>query len=578
MRRKCQMKNRRVFKAQNEPPTLAKFLQRRIVTTVYLIAAISSIILFLAAFPLTMRSLQRREFARVVQLERDWSNLVESFGKMLNVLSADTEMFQNEECIGNLLEQIYTNYQPLVAYPAFGRADGKMISYPAFDYGPDYDPRERPWYKAALQNPQSYVFVKPFMHAILNEPAIAVVKAVYDENGELLGVLGLDLITSFIAENLLEDRSYIVDENGQILAKRGAVKAVFDPKSVTGKETFSGLSGLTHYVAKSSIIGTYVVVEHSVLDELVFSLAAAMTVLLVTLILNLFATQRMKNSLKKAVVDPLANIVEATKNYLSGKPFEIDELEEPVYETKMLVNEISDMVMIIESQMQELKASYDQLEDSQRELEEAYEKLKSKEEEIRRAYSILSERLGMVIESFDEATGEHTQRVRKLSRFLAEKLNLPEDLVEQIELYAPLHDVGKIRVPKEILNKPGRLTPEEFEIVKKHVLWGAEILGDEESLRVARNIALYHHERYDGSGYPFGLKDGEIPIEAQIVGLVDVYDALRSERPYKRALSHEEAIQIIVDGDEKTSPSQFSPELLEIFLKHSEEIKKIWEQ
>jgi len=274
----------------------------------------------------------------------------------------------------------------------------------------------------------------------------------------------------------------------------------------------------------------------------------------------------------------MENIVEAVRNYLSGRGFEIEEIEEPTYETKMLASELSDMVTIIDSQTQELKASYDQLEASQREIEEAYERLRLEEEEIRYAYNLLSEKLSAVIENFDEPTGEHVQRVKKLSKFLAEKLNLPRGLVEQIELYAPLHDIGKIKVPKEILNKPGRLTYEEFEIVKKHVLWGAEMVGDDEKLKVARNIVLYHHERYDGSGYPFGLKDGEIPIEAQIVGLVDVYDALRSDRPYKKALNHEEALRIIVEGDEKTLPRQFSPELLEIFSKYSDEIRRLWEE
>jgi len=156
-----------------------------------------------------------------------------------------------------------------------------------------------------------------------------------------------------------------------------------------------------------------VVVEDSLLDQILISLIPSLSVLSTVFIVNLFAVRGLRKTLEKVVVQPMENIVEATRNYLSGRGFEIEEIEEPTYETKMLTSELSDMVMIIESQIQELKANYDQLEASQREIEEAYESLRLKEEEIRYAYSLLSERLGSLIESFDQATGEHVQRVKK---------------------------------------------------------------------------------------------------------------------------------------------------------------------
>ncbi|WP_448517403.1 HD domain-containing phosphohydrolase [Pseudothermotoga sp.] len=560
------------------PPKLEVHIRKRISKIVFLSTALVSLVLFLIMFLLVSRIVQNQQLVRIIELERNWANAVESFGKLLNMLSKQTEIFKNEECVLNLLEQIYEHYHPLVAYPAFGRSDGRMFTYPKYDFGPDYDPRKRPWYQAAEQNPESYVLVKPFIHAVLKEPAIALAKAVYDKDGDLLGVLVLDLVARHVTDALLIDRSYIVDETGQILAKKGTLKTVSHLDFARSEKIASGRVGLTNYAVKPSTAGTYVVVEDSLLDQILISLIPSLSVLSTVFIVNLFAVRKLRKTLNKVVVQPMESIVEAARNYLSGRGFEIEEIEEPTYETKMLTSELSDMVMIIESQIQELKASYDQLEASQREIEEAYESLRLKEEEIRYAYSLFSEKLGAVIENFDALTGEHVQRVKKLSKFLAEKLNLPGKLVEQIELYAPLHDIGKIKVPKEILNKPGRLTYEEFEIIKKHVLWGAEMIGDDEKLRVAKNIVLYHHERYDGSGYPFGLKDGEIPIEAQIVGLVDVYDALRSDRPYKKALNHEEALRIIVEGDEKTSPRQFSPELLELFSTYSDEIKRLWEE
>jgi len=503
---------------------------------------------------------------------------LDTFGKLLDLLSAQTKYFKDEESAKNLVRKIYETYHPFVAYPAFGSNDGKMICYPTYDFGPDYDPTKRPWYQTALQYPQNYVFVKPFTHAILNEPSMAIAKAVYEEEENLLGVIVLDLVVSKIAENLLSDRSYIINRTGQILAKRGATKDVFTPSSSKMEETIVGISNLTRYIAKFSTGETYVVIESSLPMQIGISLIPSASVLTAVLIVNLLVVKRMKSTSDRVITDPVGKIVESLRSYLSGKPFEIEQVSYSIYETKLLASEISDMVTIIESQMQELKSSYEQLEASQQELEDSYEKLKLKEEEVIRAYKTLSQRLGLVIENFDEPTGKHIQRVSKLSKFLAEKFNLPKDLVEQIELYAPLHDIGKIRVPTGILNKPGRLTQEEFDLVRKHVLWGAEILGKDENLEVARNIVLYHHERYDGSGYPFGLKGNQIPIEAQIVGLVDVYDALRSERPYKRALDHEEAIRILVEGDEKTSPKHFATELLEVFSKYSDQIRKLWEE
>jgi len=122
------------------------------------------------------------------------------------------------------------------------------------------------------------------------------------------------------------------------------------------------------------------------------------------------------------------------------------------------------------------------------------------------------------------------------------------------------------------------LTDEEFEIMKKHVEYGGKLLGESEYFEIARNIALYHHEKYDGSGYLKGLKGEEIPIEATIVALVDVYDVLRSERPYKRALFHKEALKIVLEGDGRTKPQHFDPKLLEILKENSEEIKHVWEE
>ncbi len=211
-------------------------------------------------------------------------------------------------------------------------------------------------------------------------------------------------------------------------------------------------------------------------------------------------------------------------------------------------------------------------------LEDAYKELEEKQQILKRAYYFFARRLAKLAEQFDNETGEHIVRVGEYSAFIAEKLGLSDEFIEDIRRFAPLHDIGKILVPQRILHKPGPLTPEEWEIMKKHTIYGWEILGGEEEgeMEMAKNIARYHHEKYDGSGYPDSLKGEEIPIEARIVSLADVYDALRSERPYKKAFSHDKVVSIILHGDGRVMPYHFDPQILEIFKRYHEVFDEIY--
>jgi putative two-component system response regulator len=197
--------------------------------------------------------------------------------------------------------------------------------------------------------------------------------------------------------------------------------------------------------------------------------------------------------------------------------------------------------------------------------------------------------MAKLVESRDWETGAHLERMRKYSRLLADQLMRQEqhaDLVDAeyvrlIYLTSPLHDIGKIGIPDAVLLKPARLNDREFEIMKRHTIIGAQTLEaalrehpEAQFLRMARDIALNHHENFDGSGYPRGLAGNDIPLCGRIVALADVYDALTTKRIYKDAYSHEVARSMILDG----SGRHFDPQIVEAFVEAEEQFLAIRQQ
>jgi putative two-component system response regulator len=256
------------------------------------------------------------------------------------------------------------------------------------------------------------------------------------------------------------------------------------------------------------------------------------------------------------------------------KPIEMYKMAETLFKVGKLITD-----------QKNLKFYHQQLEDLNIEQDQ---KIKEQYEEILYTQKISIHAIADMVENYDDDTGNHVKRIEAYTKLFLDKFpdinSYPKETISLIPFASLLHDIGKLMIPKSILTKPSKLTDEEFNIIKTHAKLGGDVLKsanntfkakfDKDSyLKVASDIAMYHHERYDGKGYPYGLEKEEIPLCARVVAVADVYDALRSKRCYKDGFSHEKSMDII----KSESGKAFDPVLVDIFMEYNEQFDEIFQ-
>jgi putative nucleotidyltransferase with HDIG domain len=207
-----------------------------------------------------------------------------------------------------------------------------------------------------------------------------------------------------------------------------------------------------------------------------------------------------------------------------------------------------------------------------------FERIRYETKQTEKAFAYTMEALALAAEFYDPSTAGHLKRVSAYSATLAKSIGCDHRFLRWLTRCAQMHDVGKITIPIAITRKPGPLSTNERAVMQRHTVHGAHILGTSPHLAMARNIARSHHENYDGTGYPDGQRGEEIPLEARVAKVVDIYDALRTPRSYKRFHAHEEALSTLRHGDDRTRPGHFDPRILEAFLDQHEQMDSIYEE
>lgn len=454
-----------------------------------------------------------------------------------------------------------------------------------------FDPHEREWYKGAIGDPDQVFWSRPYTDAEESQNTIVTVSKAVKRGNKIIGVIGVDLRLrswSALLEGVYANQAgYLVlmgplgevysHPNSDMLGKQVTGQRWADvarnQKEGKGFFTENGRNYVYSFVTLGEtgwrLIGVQIVNFEALTDNLKWMTAYTIIMVALVMILGGFLAARY-------ILKPLHKMLMTMQAVSSGN-MEVrsavaskDEIGVISYEFDLMLDRLSAMnkerdenlALVLEQnkeiseQRQEIHSLYEMTDSINQELEESLEKITAN-------YLITVKSLANAIEANDAYTRGHCDRVSRLALLLGERAGLSETEMKNLEFACILHDIGKIGIPNHIVNKPGKLTAEEFDRIKQHPVIGSDILSGVSFLGPCREILLQHHERIDGLGYPFGLKADAILKESKILAIVDSFDAMTSNRPYRiAALSVEEAAEELRRG----GGAQFDASLTDLFM------------
>jgi len=467
----------------------------------------------------------------------------------------------------------YVNSSPYIAWIYLGcEEDGSIFITPIDDTMPqDYDCRTRDWYQKAANNRDKAVWTDPYLDAgEIGGYVVTVAKAV-ENDGNLVGAIGLDIKLSRFSD-IVNDIIYgekgtlmLVNSSGEIFSHPDSNMLMTNIKEdeELSSQLISGdgtsifyYKGVEHVMSYMTIPETGWKLIGMIPLDVNQTLAPITARAIQVAVVSVIVTFLIGYLLSKVITRPVANIMEGIKNISQGK------LDEHIHidskdEFKVLGDQFNNMVDTLRTLIEERNNNV--------------KELTKMNEEIRRSYLSTVQSLANAIEASDKYTRGHCERVSNISLAIAKKMGLGEDELNALEFASILHDIGKIGVPSAVLNKEGKLTTEEFDMIKKHPTIGYDILSDVDFLYESRKILLEHHERIDGTGYPRGLKGDDISLLAKIISVADAYDAMTSSRPYRKIpLTDEQVKTELIKGKGTQFDSEVVDNFLELLYKQAE--------
>lgn len=422
----------------------------------------------------------------------------------------------------------------------------------------DYVPQERPWYQAAVEGNGNPVIVSPYLDAQTGSIMISVSQLLSDKKSVVSLDVVMDEVQEFASDIQLNGNGYgfIVDNEGLVVAHSDETQK---GRNYLLDEDMKGTE-MQHLVQRVyETRGKTLNMQLDGEDCIVFSKIVRDDWYVVMVVNHVDLFRKVQNNLIRNILISL--VIFVVVGYFCTTSYR-NRIKAIHYAEELKKSQFTLEERVVE-QTQEIK--------------EQTERLVQMQEDV-------IEGMATLIESRDGDTGEHVRSTKKYVSMIVSYMHqhhiheeeVDDVFVEQIGNAAALHDIGKIQISDTILNKPGKFTPEEFEIMKTHSKSGGEIVGrilgdsaDERLVQISRDVVTYHHEKWDGTGYPEGLRGEQIPLSARIMAVADVFDALVSKRVYKDSMSSEQAFEILREDSGK----HFDPLIVDIFFEIREDVE-----